>query len=39
MFNPEEHKLDYDLRFLFKATNNATNYEVFLAGLRLAKKI
>lgn len=39
LFNPEEHMLDYDLRFRFKATNNATNYEAFLASLGLAKKI
>lgn len=33
---PEGHKLNCAIRFGFKTSNNAAEYEVLLAGLRLA---
>ncbi|XP_022855998.1 uncharacterized protein LOC111377175 [Olea europaea var. sylvestris] len=36
LISPEGHKLTSVVRFRFKATNNAAEYEALLAGLRLA---
>ncbi|XP_022874263.1 uncharacterized protein LOC111393096 [Olea europaea var. sylvestris] len=35
----EGHELNYAVRFGFKASNNAIEYEALLAGLRLAREI
>lgn len=35
----EGHKLNCTVRFNFKATNNAAEYEALLASLRLAKEM
>ncbi|XP_022880778.1 uncharacterized protein LOC111398055 [Olea europaea var. sylvestris] len=35
----EGHKLNCTVRFSFKASNNAAEYEALLAGLRLAKEV
>ncbi|XP_022852055.1 uncharacterized protein LOC111373710 [Olea europaea var. sylvestris] len=37
--SPEGHKLNFTVRFDFKASNNAVEYEALLAGLRLAKEM
>jgi ribonuclease HI len=37
--SPEGHKLNCAVRFGFKATNNAAEYEALLAGLRLAREM
>ncbi|XP_022891636.1 uncharacterized protein LOC111406442 [Olea europaea var. sylvestris] len=37
--SPEGHKQNCIVRFGFKASNNAAEYEAFLVGLRLAKEI
>ncbi|XP_022851791.1 uncharacterized protein LOC111373492 [Olea europaea var. sylvestris] len=37
--SPEGHKLNCTVRFGFKASNNAVEYEALLAGLRLAKEM
>lgn len=39
LVSPEGHKLACAVRFSFKATNNAAEYEALLAGLRLAKEL
>ncbi|KAL6273032.1 hypothetical protein ACE6H2_023724 [Prunus campanulata] len=36
---PDEVKIEYALRFNFKTSNNEAEYEVLLAGLRLAKSM
>ena len=38
LVNLEGHKIPYALRFDFKETNNKAEYEVLLAGLRLARE-
>nr|XP_043639375.1 uncharacterized protein LOC122610449 [Erigeron canadensis] len=37
--NPEGQEFTYALRFNFKATNNVSEYEALLAGLRIAQKM
>nr|XP_043620395.1 uncharacterized protein LOC122592271 [Erigeron canadensis] len=37
--SPEEKEFTYALRFDFKASNNAAEYEALLAGLRIAKQM
>nr|XP_043611701.1 uncharacterized protein LOC122583350 [Erigeron canadensis] len=37
--NPEGQEFTYALRFDFKASNNATEYEALLAGLRIARQM
>ncbi|XP_022860798.1 uncharacterized protein LOC111381267 [Olea europaea var. sylvestris] len=37
--SPEGHKLNCTVRFSFKVSNNAAEYEALLAGLRLAKEM
>ncbi|XP_022856950.1 uncharacterized protein LOC111378017 [Olea europaea var. sylvestris] len=39
LISPKGHKLNSTMRFGFKATNNVTEYEALLAGLRLAKEM
>ncbi|XP_022883217.1 uncharacterized protein LOC111399949 [Olea europaea var. sylvestris] len=39
LVNPKGHKLNSTVRFGFKATNNAAEYEALLAGLILAKEM
>ncbi|XP_022845288.1 uncharacterized protein LOC111368282 [Olea europaea var. sylvestris] len=39
LISPEGHKLTSAVRFGFKATSNAAEYEALLAGLKLATKI
>ncbi|XP_022897512.1 uncharacterized protein LOC111411189 [Olea europaea var. sylvestris] len=39
LINPEVHKLTSIVRFGFKATSNAAEYEALLPGLRLATKV
>ena len=39
LINPEEHRVHCALRFDFKASNNKAEYEVLIAGLRLAKEM
>ncbi|KAL0434915.1 UNVERIFIED_CONTAM: hypothetical protein Sradi_0199400 [Sesamum radiatum] len=34
--SPEEDELDYASRFDFKASNNDTEYEALIAGIRMA---
>ena len=36
---PRGIKLEYTLKILFKASNNAVKYEAMIAGLNLAKEI
>ncbi|KAL6210705.1 hypothetical protein ACLB2K_015937 [Fragaria x ananassa] len=36
---PRNDELEYALRFNFKASNNETEYEVLIAGLRIAKEL
>ena len=35
----ERHKIHCALRFEFKVSNNKTEYEALIAGLRLAKEL
>nr|XP_043625708.1 uncharacterized protein LOC122597141 [Erigeron canadensis] len=37
--NPDGQEFSYALRFEFKASNNAAEYEALLAGLRIAKQM
>ncbi|XP_076902361.1 uncharacterized protein LOC143556772 [Bidens hawaiensis] len=37
--NPESHEFTYAIKLDFKSTNNEAEYEAFLAGLRIAKKL
>ncbi|XP_076905911.1 uncharacterized protein LOC143561821 [Bidens hawaiensis] len=39
LVNPEGHEFTYAIKLDFKSTNNEVEYEAFLAGLRIAKKI
>ncbi|XP_068328731.1 uncharacterized protein [Pyrus communis] len=39
MTTPDKVAMEYVLRFKFKASNNEPEYEVLLAGLRLAKHL
>ncbi|XP_076940296.1 uncharacterized protein LOC143609425 [Bidens hawaiensis] len=39
LVNPEGHKFTYAIKLDFKSTNNEAEYESFLAGLRIAKKL
>lgn len=39
MISLESHKLDYVVKLGFKASNNVDEYEVLLAGLKLAKEM
>ncbi|XP_076928754.1 uncharacterized protein LOC143592820 [Bidens hawaiensis] len=39
LVNPEGHELTYAIKLDFKSTNNKAEYEAFLAGLRIAKKL
>ncbi|XP_076912383.1 uncharacterized protein LOC143570672 [Bidens hawaiensis] len=39
LVNPEGHEFRYAIKLDFKSTNNEAEYEVFLAGLRIAKKL
>ena len=39
LISPENHRISSALRFTFKASNNETEYEALLAGLRLAKEL
>ena len=37
--SPEGHRMNYALRFGFKASNNEAEYEALIAGLELAKEM
>ncbi|XP_076881166.1 uncharacterized protein LOC143529221 [Bidens hawaiensis] len=39
LVNPEGHEFTYAIKLDFKSTNNEAEYEAFLAGLRIAKKL
>ncbi|XP_076959919.1 uncharacterized protein LOC143636130 [Bidens hawaiensis] len=39
LVNPEGHEFIYAIKLDFKITNNEAEYEAFLAGLRIAKKL
>ncbi|XP_076919587.1 uncharacterized protein LOC143580460 [Bidens hawaiensis] len=39
LVNPEGHEFTYTIKLDFKSTNNEADYEAFLAGLRIAKKL
>lgn len=39
LITPEKAKLKYAIKFGFKATNNETEYESMITGLRLARKL
>ncbi|XP_076920922.1 uncharacterized protein LOC143582181 [Bidens hawaiensis] len=39
LVNPEGHEFTYTIKLEFKSTNNEVEYEDFLAGLRIAKKL
>ncbi|XP_076886778.1 uncharacterized protein LOC143536741 [Bidens hawaiensis] len=39
LVNPEGHEFTYAIKLDFKSTNNEAEYEAFLAGLRIAKKV
>ncbi|XP_076911992.1 uncharacterized protein LOC143570113 [Bidens hawaiensis] len=39
LVNPEGHEFTYAIKLDLKSTNNETEYEAFLAGLRIAKKL
>ncbi|XP_076956360.1 uncharacterized protein LOC143631482 [Bidens hawaiensis] len=39
LVNPEGHEFTYAIKFDFKSTNNEAEYEAFLAGLRITKKL
>lgn len=36
---PEKSKLEYVIRFKFKATNNEAKYELMITGLRLTRTL
>ncbi|XP_076884523.1 uncharacterized protein LOC143533724 [Bidens hawaiensis] len=37
--NPDDQEFTYAIKLNFKSTNNEAEYEAFLAGLRIAKKL
>ena len=39
LVSPEGYQMHYALRFGFKASNNEAEYEVLIAGLKLAREI
>ncbi|XP_076922014.1 uncharacterized protein LOC143583651 [Bidens hawaiensis] len=39
LVNPEGHEFTYAIKLDFKSTNNDAEYEAFLAGLQIAKKL
>ncbi|XP_076906127.1 uncharacterized protein LOC143562104 [Bidens hawaiensis] len=39
LVNPEGHEFTYAIKLDFKSTNNEAEYEAFLAGLRIARKL
>ncbi|XP_076932819.1 uncharacterized protein LOC143598499 [Bidens hawaiensis] len=39
LVNPEGHEFTYAIKLDFKSTNNEAEYEAFLAGLQIAKKL
>ncbi|XP_076958323.1 uncharacterized protein LOC143634019 [Bidens hawaiensis] len=39
LVNPEGHEFTYAIKLDFKSANNEAEYEAFLAGLRIAKKL
>ncbi|XP_076935143.1 uncharacterized protein LOC143601677 [Bidens hawaiensis] len=39
LVNPEGHEFTYAIKLDFKSTNNDAEYEAFLAGMRIAKKL
>ncbi|XP_076937122.1 uncharacterized protein LOC143604571 [Bidens hawaiensis] len=39
LVNPEGHEFTYAIKLDFKSTNNEVEYEAFLAGLRIARKV
>ncbi|XP_076929155.1 uncharacterized protein LOC143593396 [Bidens hawaiensis] len=39
LVNPEGHEFTYAIKLDFKSTNNEAEYEAFLAGLRIDKKL
>ena len=39
LISPEGHKIPYELRFGFKATNNEAEYEALLVGLRPMREV
>ncbi|XP_076950387.1 uncharacterized protein LOC143623339 [Bidens hawaiensis] len=39
LINPDSQEFTYAIKLNFKSTNNEAEYEEFLAGLRIAKKI
>ncbi|XP_076902807.1 uncharacterized protein LOC143557677 [Bidens hawaiensis] len=39
LVNPEGHEFTFVIKLDFKSTNNEAEYEAFLAGLRIAKKL
>ncbi|XP_076889967.1 uncharacterized protein LOC143540890 [Bidens hawaiensis] len=39
LVNPEGYEFTYAIKLDFKSTNNEAEYEAFLAGLRIAKKL
>ncbi|XP_076901789.1 uncharacterized protein LOC143556335 [Bidens hawaiensis] len=39
LVNPKGHEFTYAIKLDFKSTNNEAEYEAFLAGLRIAKKL
>ena len=39
LIGPDKEEFKYSIKFTFPITNNAAEYEAFLAGLQLAKRI
>ncbi|XP_076936457.1 uncharacterized protein LOC143603572 [Bidens hawaiensis] len=39
LVNSEEHEFNYAIKLYFKSINNEAEYEAFLAGLRITKKL
>ena len=39
LISPEKEVLEYSLRFTFRSSNNAAEYEALLAGMRLAERL
>ncbi|XP_076935972.1 uncharacterized protein LOC143602881 [Bidens hawaiensis] len=39
LINPDDQEFTYAIKLNFKSTNNEAEYEAFLAGLRIAKKL
>lgn len=39
LLSPRVHKLNYDVRFGFKVSNNVVEFEAILVSLRLANEI